>query len=333
MKKAETVSVDDLFESYRRWILDLTPFTSIKAELESIAASAAVHRRLSDQSTDDPLGRFGRFTKAFDVSTAMPLVLYLAGESALDEGELPDALRLIESYIVRRDICGLTTANYNKFFVDMIAKLRAGGQVSVARVHQLLSASQADAIRFPPDSEWKAQWLGRDQYKGSRQPRLRYLFEALEHQKRNDRSEVVAIRSDLTLEHIMPQKWRENWPVPGFDHVAAGEVDIDQVAREVDRDKIINKLGNLTLLTQKLNTSASNGSFSTKMPAVRAHTALALNRELHQYQAWDEETVSHRGSALFDTALSIWSGPTIAEQNNQNAGAGHALTQQADAAE
>ncbi|MDX8480782.1 DUF262 domain-containing HNH endonuclease family protein [Mesorhizobium sp. VK24D] len=334
MKKAETVSVDDLFESYRRWVLDLTPFPSIEAELESIAASAAVHRRLSDQSADDPLGSFGRFAKAFDVSTAMPLVLYLASESGMDEGELSDALSLIESFIVRRDICGLTTANYNRFFVDMIAKLRADGQVSVDRVHQLLSASQADAIRFPTDSEWKAQWLGRDQYKGSRQPRLRYLFEALEHQKRTDRSEIIAIRSDLTLEHIMPQKWRENWPIPGFDHIPDGEVNPDQVARELERDSVINKLGNLTLLTHKLNAQVSNGAFSTKMPAVKAHTALALNRDLHQYDGWDEKTITHRGTALFDAACSIWPSPMIAEQNNQRAGADNAaLTEQADAAE
>ncbi|MGY2995057.1 DUF262 domain-containing protein [Mesorhizobium sp. URHB0026] len=334
MKKAETVSVDDLFESYRRWILDQTPFTAVEAELESIAASAAVHRRLTDQSTDDPLGSFGRFAKAFDVSTAMPLVLYLASESGLSEGELPDALRLIESYIIRRDICGLSTANYNRFFVDMVAKLRTGGQVSVARVHKLLSASQADAMRFPTDNEWKSQWHGRDQYKGSRQPRLRYLFEALEHQKRTAHSEVVTIRSDLTLEHIMPQKWRENWPVPGFGHIPEGEVDIDHVAREVERDKVINKLGNLTLLTHKLNAQVSNGSFSTKMPAVKAHTALALNRDLHQYDGWDEKTIAHRGTALFDTACAIWSGPLKAEQNNQNAGVEDVPSkEQADAAE
>lgn len=333
MKKAEAVSVDDLFETYRRWILDQAPFPSIEAELESIAASAAVHRRLADQATDDPLGNFGRFAKAFDVSTAMPLVLYLASESGLPEADLPAALELIESYIVRRDICGLTTANYNRFFVDMVAKLRASGDTSVGRIHQLLSASQADAMRFPPDAEWRAQWLGRDQYKGSRQPRLRYLFEVLEHEKLSDRSELVAIRSDLTLEHIMPQKWREKWPVPGFDHVPAGEVDIEQVAREIDRDNVINKLGNLTLLTHKLNTSVSNGSFSTKMPAVRAHTALALNRELHHYQTWDEETIAHRGIALFQTALSVWPSPLI-EENSQNARAGIAAsTQQADAAE
>lgn len=315
MKKADLVSADDLFETYRRWILDKRPFATIEEELRSISASAVIHRRLAEQARDDVLGAFGRVAKAFDVSTAMPLILYLANEYGGNEEELAAALALIESYIVRRDICGLSTANYNRFFVDMIAKLRDSVTTGAERLHELLSASRADVIRFPDDHEWRTAWLGRDQYKGSRQPRLRYLFEAIERQKLTEHNEVVVIRSDLTLEHIMPQKWRENWPVPGFDHVEEQDFDIERIGRETERDQVVNKLGNLTLLTHKLNAAVSNGSFSTKMPAVRAHTALALNRELYQYERWDEETIRQRGLSLFDTAQSIWPGPAQVAAN------------------
>ena len=207
MVRADTVSVDHLFESYRRWILEAAPFASIEEELKAIRASAKNYRRLAEQLTDDSLGRFGRFAKAFDVSTATPLVLYLATQTALGE-DLADALGLIESYIVRRDICGLTTANYNRFFVETIAKLRALGGSPLDALHIVLSGSQAEASRWPDDSEWNDKWLGRDQYKSYRQPRLRHIFGAIEHRKRADDSEIIAIRSDLTLEHIMPQKWQ-----------------------------------------------------------------------------------------------------------------------------
>ena len=315
MKKADLVSIDDLFESYRRWILDTNPFPSIKTELQSISDSAAIHRRLAEQSYDDPLGQFGKFAKAFEVSTAMPLVLFLATEGKLSDDDLAVTLKLIESYIVRRDICGLATANYNRFFVDMVAKLRNGSDVSPGRVHALLSASEADVIRFPKDDEWQVGWVARDQYKPNRQPRLRYLYEAVEREKRSEKSEVIAIKSDLSLEHIMPRKWRDNWPVPGFDHVPEGEFDVDMMAREIERDQAVNKMGNLTLLTHKLNAAISNGPFHTKMPAVRAHTALALNRELQQFENWDEETIKQRGQALFLTALSLWPGPLHAQPN------------------
>jgi len=308
MMRADLVSVDHLFESYRKWIIDQSPFASVEEELKAITASAAVHRRLIERNPEDPVGMFGKFADAFDVSTAMPLVLYLITEGAMG-AELGDALRLIESYIVRRDICGHTTANYNRFFVDIIAKMRATVGERLSVLHAALSGSQADAIRWPDDAEWRGAWLGRDQYKSSRQPRLRYIFEAIEHQKRSAESEIVSIRSDLTIEHIMPQKWRTHWPVPGFEHVPEGELDVEQISRELDRENSINKLGNLTLLTQKLNTTVSNGAFSVKMPAVRAHAALTLNRELHSYEEWNEEAIAHRGASLFRAALKIWPAP------------------------
>jgi hypothetical protein len=119
MTVADLISADSLYESYRRWILETQPFETVEMELKAIASSANVHKRVVTQSKDDPLGRFGILAKAFDVSTTMPLILYLATEANLGK-KLVDALKLIESYIVRRDLCGLPTNNYNRFFVDVV---------------------------------------------------------------------------------------------------------------------------------------------------------------------------------------------------------------------
>ncbi|MGH1591104.1 DUF262 domain-containing protein [Methylobacterium phyllosphaerae] len=95
MMKAELVSVETLFESYRHWIIDKKPFAGdVEAELRAIAASATVFRRLTGQDKNDVLGRFGRFSRAFDVSTATPLVLYL-GTTITDPAELSAALACI----------------------------------------------------------------------------------------------------------------------------------------------------------------------------------------------------------------------------------------------
>ncbi len=310
MKKADLVSADKLFDGYRRWIVAEAPYASVEAELQAIAASAAVHRRLAEMNPDDPLGEFGRFARAFDVSTAMPLVLFLTAECRFGGAELVEMLKMIQSFIVRRDICGLPTGSYNRTFVEMIATLRRVGTVDAAALSRALSTSQADIARWPSDEEWQIGWLGRDQYRANRQTRLRYILEAIEHRRRAGDSEIVAIKSDLTVEHIMPQKWRQHWPVPGFDHLAADDVDVDQMAREIQRDEAVNKMGNLTLLTGKLNTQVSNGPFATKLPAVKAHAALTINRDLHAYDRWDETTIVTRGKALFDVARQVWPAPS-----------------------
>lgn len=308
MKRADLVSVDNLFESYRRWILSERPFNSVESELASISASSGVHRRLAEQESSDILGSFGRFAKAFDVSTAMPLILYLATEAQLG-AELSEATSMIEAFILRRDICGLTTKSYNKLFVEIIEKIRRSEKAPLEELERLLSAGKSDINSWPCDQDWKDAWLGRDQYKSNRQARLRYIFGAIEKQKRTALSEHIEIKSALTIEHIMPQKWREHWPIPDLAPLSNGELDHERQIREGEREEQVNKLGNLTLLTHSLNGTVSNGPFEVKVPAVRAHASLALNRELNNYDRWDETAIKHRGNALFEVARKIWRGP------------------------
>ncbi|MET5012141.1 HNH endonuclease family protein, partial [Burkholderia pseudomallei] len=88
---------------------------------------------------------------------------------------------------------------------------------------------------------------------------------------------MVEIRTDLTLEHIMPQKWRTHWPISGFGHEDESAPSAEYLSRQSAREGKVHTLGNLTLLTHALNATVSNGAFSVKMPAIRAQSALVLN--------------------------------------------------------
>ena len=301
MNLGQIVSIDQLFQKYRRWILDQNPMPSSEDELKAIAATAEVERRLFSQSSDDDLGRFGRFADAFDVSTAMPLVVFLA--QRVSGAELREALSILEAYILRRDICGLTTKNYNRLFVGIIDQIRKSDFNTVTFLREHLSKKRSDIDRWPSDSEFKQGWVSRDQYRQARQPRLRYIFEEIEREKRNKLSEDIEIKSDLSIEHIMPQAWSENWPLPVLDD------EIEMQALSNTRNQSINKIGNLTLLTHRLNASVSNGPLSIKLPAVQAHSSLALNRELGAATAWDEDSILQRSLKLFEIASEVWGAP------------------------
>ena len=45
------------------------------------------------------------------------------------------------------------------------------------------------------------------------------------------------------------------------------------------------------------------------MPAIRAHSSLALNRDLIEWNYWDEKTIQQRGELLFKAAMQVWTGP------------------------
>lgn len=308
MNIGDLVSVDTLFETYKRWVLSRQPFAGVEAELEAISATARVEERLFAQLKSDPVGNFGRFADAFDVSTAMPLVVYLATETSVGP-RLQEALSALESYILRRDICRLPTKNYNRFFVGLVSRLRSTAGDKVDELIAYLSTRTLDLDRWPDDAEWRQGWLGRDQYKGPRQPRLRYLFEAIEQAKRSALNEDIEIKSALTIEHIMPQKWRNDWPIQGLETTVEDGFDPELLVLEAARESAINKLGNLTLLTQALNSTVSNGPFAVKMPAIRAQSSLALNRELNGLDHWNESSIASRGEALFQVARKIWAAP------------------------
>jgi hypothetical protein len=68
-------------------------------------------------------------------------------------------------------------------------------------------------------------------------------------------------------------------------------------------------MGNLTLVTDKLNPALSNGPWAKKIEAILDHSALALNRPLRKYPEWSEATILARGEKLFETAVRIWPRP------------------------
>ena len=75
---------------------------------------------------------------------------------------------------------------------------------------------------------------------------------------------------------------------------------------------IIHTVGNLTLLTQALNSSVSNGPFMKKRPAIAANSELRLNARFqdHEITQWLEPEITERGRDLFVYAKGLWPFPT-----------------------
>lgn len=97
----------------------------------------------------------------------------------------------------------------------------------------------------------------------------------------------------------MPRKWQQHW-LPAND--------------AEERDRLIHTLGNLTLLTHKLNSKVSNGRWKGeegKCRALERHDVLFLNRDLLQAGAngWDDDQVRRRTSRLIERVLAIWPVP------------------------
>ncbi len=134
--------------------------------------------------------------------------------------------------------------------------------------------------------------------------RCSMLLEAVDRVMRTSKQEAVTINGKLTVEHVLPQQWEPPaWPAPPAE---AGNEDETAIER---RGRLLHSLGNLTLLTQELNSSVSNGPFAAKRPEIAKQSVLRLNTYFQDATTWDESEIAKRGEKLLEHAKRIWPRP------------------------
>jgi hypothetical protein len=97
-----------------------------------------------------PSGAAGYALEVFDMRTAYPLVFALNAATS-DEHVREAVYRLIESYVVRRAICGLTPKNYNTIFLRLatIARESWPSEAVLASLFRDLGVADLDATPGP----------------------------------------------------------------------------------------------------------------------------------------------------------------------------------------
>ena len=213
-------------------------------------------------------------------------------------------LDLIESFLVRRMVCRLSTRGYNILFLSLLKQLD-GNEYSRQNVVEFLLKETAESGRFPDDKEFRDAWLTKPIYEAITRPRLKMVLEALDKGLHTPKTEPYTFGGGLTVEHFLPQHWETNWKmVPNKNEKAE-----DFLARKERRNTLIHTFGNLTLLTESLNPAVSNGRFKAKKKEILKHSAINLNRFLLKANFWDEDNIITRGKALFAVASKIWKYP------------------------
>jgi len=310
------VPVTHLFVEYKYWIENTRPFANVASELGALAKAREAYRKFASSQAGTRLGAFGKFLDVFDVGTIHPLVLIIA-ESDPDDAELQLMLRWLESYIVRRSVCGLPTKAYNRVFLTLAAGLTRAG-ISGDNLRERLSALAGESSVWPTDAAFGEAFKSQAGYTTLNHGRVVYMlmrtFELL-HSTKTERS---AVGGELTVEHLMPQKWQDNWPLRdgtrGLTRMERWPLDpaAPGCAESADRDQILHTFGNLTLLTQALNASVSNGPWQTKRQEIAKYSILPMNQMAAAAEAWDEGAIRARADHLFSAALKLWPGPIVA---------------------
>ncbi|MFJ5457000.1 DUF262 domain-containing protein [Pectobacterium sp. CHL-2024] len=309
MKLASDVNVARLYHDYKVWIETKAPYSCVEDELKDLEKFARVFKKLLSPDEPSELSAFAFMLNAFDVKTIYPLILFLCCEVELEGESLVQALAILESFLIRRAVCCLTTKNYNRLFLQLVETLRGKGDVVEALRTALLHGS-GDAVVWPDDVSFKQSWRNRPLYSDLTSSRVQYILKHIEQAKRTTKNEDIHIRSPLTIEHIMPVAWETNWPLAdgSFAKPAKERLEIGESNPEAEqRTSIINSIGNLTLLTHPLNSSLRNSNWDVKKPEITKQSSLALNRDLLDIGVWNDEEIVNRQEKLWRLAEVLWS--------------------------
>jgi hypothetical protein len=139
------------------------------------------------------------------------------------------------------------------------------------------------------------------------------ILSALEEEMRRKATKIEATTiafDNLEIEHVLPQKWQPHWPLSVPD-------DVEATAK---REAVIDTIGNLTLVTEKLNPALSNSPWlhsdpkKSKRAGLDEHSILLLNKALVRSETWAEAEIEARAEAFFAIAIAIWPGPAAAKE-------------------
>ncbi len=245
------------------------------------------------QDKDSEINQLFSALNTLQVYVAYPFLLEVYEDykqERLAHQDFVAILKLVESYIFRRAVCGLPTNSLNKIFATLAREIDRESYLASVEAAFLVKTATG---RFPTDEEFRAEFVVKDMYNFRSR---NYLLNRLENYRHKERVNI----EEYTIEHIMPQnerlskKWRDELG-PDWRTVHA---------------QYLHCIGNLTLTGY--NAEMSDRSFQDKrdMKDGFKDTPIRLSKGLAKLEHWNAEEIQKRAQALADTALKIWPAPT-----------------------
>lgn len=227
-------------------------------------------------------------------TTLIPYVLYLA-KNISDTTALNKMYGILESYVMRRIVTHATSKNYNNLFLSLIAN----EILDADDLRTRLQAASGTNSYIPTDTELQ------DGFEHSKLMNLYskgvlYLIES--HIRPAQSAVVLHGFNNYSLEHLMPKKWRNNWPA------CPTPLDAEK------RDSILLTLGNLAIIPQSLNASIRDSDWNTKKAGkgqekpglTLCASGLSTLQDALTKTDWNESEIQARALWLYKQAQSLW---------------------------
>lgn len=233
--------------------------------------------------------------KEIRLTTSYPLMLCLFDvyeANVIDEVELEKCLGLIESYAIRRSVCGVPSNALNRLFVQLAKGFYNADDKEFGYfqwlARQLLSLDKNR--RFPNNIEFEKSFISENQYRRDHTPFILRCFEkSFGHKEKVD-------TTSLSIEHIMPQTLCSEWQLMLGDCYTQTHT------------TFLHTFGNLSLTGY--NSEMSNLPFPDKKVLLQ-DTHIELNRWVIEQDTWGANEIERRANSLLERANKLWGYPAV----------------------
>lgn len=254
-------------------------------EIESLAfsrglrdASIIYHDIISGQDDNQEVARLLGNLNELGAAVMYPVALS-ALETVVDKEALWKLFRAVVVTYVRHNVIGkLENTLLEDTAFELAKSLRVNPDINAAI--QTLRDFAPDDPTF--ETAFQSVAIGDPST-------ARYILREIEMSKRTTEELVVALPPKVHVEHIYPQKPRQN-------------------ERWAEHSRMINRIGNLTLLSRRLNTTIKNAPFAEKKPYYD-QSELILTKDLMNFADWSPATIDQRQVELSRLVSSLWAFP------------------------
>ena len=297
MRMRKEIAMDEVFPEFRRYYENGEQ--AIEETVADMHSVGRVYRELEETSNSD-IETFIYRWRAMQMGVQTPVLLWLLS-SKVPPQQIKKGLLALESYTVRRMVCRKSSMGHNRLMIRLVDLLEESGENYAGdTIVKYLKEQETDSGLWPEDHDFEDAFINQPLYRLLTRTRLRMLLEGIEEELRTEKTESQVVTRGLTIEHVMPQDWRKNWPSPK-------KMENEEDAEE-KRSRLIHSIGNLTLVNDRLNPSLSNAPWHDKRVELNEHSTLFLNKTLidNAPQIWDEAAILERAKSLYQEAIKVW---------------------------
>lgn len=206
------------------------------------------------------------------------------GNPCISAKQLAEIIAILNSYLMRRSLCGMDTSDITRYFPTLLKETLAdcsGDYTGIVDIFKknLVNRNKGNSLEMPDNNRL------RDRIQNANMYNLRKWLVVFFRKLESENNPAPVDFSKLSIEHLMPQSATQDW---------YGALNTDKETY----DENIHRLGNLTLAARSDNNKMSNKVWVYKNKVLASTNHLKINQEILQKEHWTLTEIEDRTQQL-----------------------------------